>query len=887
MKKFDTDEETDDLLNDTSEETENEETDENDINAEEFERLLEEFIADDEEEESAEEEKAEEPFRLEQKVDSDTLQSLRPATINGRRVYIPQNGSSRTEVESISVDASSFDLSQTMLVNETTHYNDDPYIAFSINHKQENPSSPTVYIYENSNRPTLMATPNDKTFIDGLCHYFECAYQGTQGKYMILVADTAINQGNWKTIGNHSYIEFYIYNNEVGDRPKIIGESASFSKAKPHFTVSPLKITAQFEKPTAAYIKLQATLFNEQLMLVAKNEQIVEADKKKMECTLTPSVSWKPGNYSIAFSIDEQIIHTARMTVSDDGKVTFHTLNRTETRNVEKLYTFANMLQGKALLKFPLHPDDKLKLAIRYADYQQMHPTKQDKVSHHYAVLSKSQSIAHRVAGLLASKMTDINSGVTFTTVQENISEMQNQPLGNTNTVFFKCTEKNIVLGKDVSSLTYGDGKTIARQIVHGLNEKAWTLAIYCTEQEFHQVCRQNPSISRAIRLDNRFTIRIGGADVVANYLETMIADKQYTMSAPFLKRMHEFVAQLMESSDISAWEASNFEEFVEQTFLMPHERRNPGSTILTAEDFDEQANILKTESFEECMKELDSLVGLKNLKSHMADSFALTRFTKMRQKFGLPEKSSMPNHMLFFGNPGTGKTTVAKMVGKIYRSMGLLSKGDVIETNRAGLVGRYIGDTEANTASIISSARGNVLFIDEAYTLFSGGEDRRDFGMRVIETLLPVMSEPDPDMVVIFAGYEKELMRMMDANEGLLDRFAHKFHFDDYSADELIEIGERQLKEKAMRLTPEAKSALKKIADDKVRHKDKNFSNARWIKNFIETGIQPEMAKRVMKIAQPTKDDFCRIMEEDVIKANERRVNLGANSRVQRPVGF
>ena len=805
MKKFDTDEETDDLLNDISEETENEETDENDIDAEEFERLLEEFIADDEEEESAEEEKGDEFLRLEQKVDNDTLQSLKPATINGRRVYIPQNGSNQIEAEYISVNASSCDLDHTKLVDQTGNFDDDPYIVFSINYNKATANYPTVYIYENSNRPTLMATPNDKTRIDELNLYFECAYSGAQGRYMLLVADTTINRDNWKTIGNHSYIEFYIYNNEVDERPKIIGESASFSKAKPHFTFSPLKITAQFEKPTAAYIKLQATLFNEQLMLVAKNEQIVEADKKKMECTLTPSVSWKPGNYSIAFSIDEQIIHTARMTVSDDGKVTFHTLNRTETRNVEKLYTFANMLQGKALLKFPLHPDDKLKLATRYTDYQQLHPTQLNKASHHYAVLSKSQSIAHRVAGLLASKMTDINSGVTFTTVQENISEMQNQPLGNTNTVFFKCTEKNIVLGKDVSSLTYGDGKTIARQIVHGLNEKAWTLAIYCTEQEFHQVCCQNPSISRAIRLDNRFTIRIGGADVVANYLETMIAGKQYTMSAPFLKRMHEFVAQLMESSDISAWEASNFEELVEQTFLMPHERRNPGSTTLTAEDFDGQANILKTESFEECMKELDSLVGLKNLKSHMADSFAMTRFTKMRQKFGLPEKSSMPNHMLFFGNPGTGKTTVAKMVGKIYRSMGLLSKGDVIETNRAGLVGRYIGDTEANTASIISSARGNVLFIDEAYTLFSGGEDRRDFGMRVIETLLPVMSEPDPDMVVIFAGYEKELMRMMDANEGLLDRFAHKFHFDDYSADELIEIGERQLKEKAMRLTPEA----------------------------------------------------------------------------------
>lgn len=359
MKKFDTDEETDDLLNDTSEETENEETDENDIDAEEFERLLEEFIADDEEEESAEEEKGDEFLRVEQKVDNDTLQSLKPATINGRRVYIPQNGSNRIEAEYISVNASSCDLDHTKLVDQTGNFDDDPYIVFSINYNKATANYPTVYIYENSNRPTLMATPNDKTRIDELNLYFECAYSGAQGRYMILVADTTINRDNWKTIGNHSYIEFYIYNNEVDDRPKIIGESASFSKAKPHFTFSPLKITAQFEKPTAAYIKLQATLFNEQLMVVAKNEQIVEADKKKMECTLTPSVSWKPGNYSIAFSIDEQIIHAARMTVSADGKATFHTLNRTETRNVEKLYTFANMLQGKALLKFPLHPDDK------------------------------------------------------------------------------------------------------------------------------------------------------------------------------------------------------------------------------------------------------------------------------------------------------------------------------------------------------------------------------------------------------------------------------------------------------------------------------------------------------------------------------------------------
>ena len=145
---------------------------------------------------------------------------------------------------------------------------------------------------------------------------------------------------------------------------------------------------------------------------------------------------------------------------------------------------------------------------------------------------------------------------------------------------------------------------------------------------------------------------------------------------------------------------------------------------------------------------------------------------------------------MIFTGNPGTGKTTVAKMVGKIYHALGQLSTGEVIVTGRSQLVGRFIGETEKNMQEILERARGNVLFIDEAYTLYDGASDHKDFGFRVLESLLAVLALEHADILVIFAGYEKEMKAMMDANLGLWGRFPHQFHFEDYSVDELLQIG-------------------------------------------------------------------------------------------------
>lgn len=203
--------------------------------------------------------------------------------------------------------------------------------------------------------------------------------------------------------------------------------------------------------------------------------------------------------------------------------------------------------------------------------------------------------------------------------------------------------------------------------------------------------------------------------------------------------------------------------------------------------------------------RKLEAMVGLQRLKDDMKEARMMAMFNKKRAEKCLQTDGEQRNHMLFLGNPGTGKTTVAKLVGQMYHSMGLLSKGHTVETNRSKLVGEYIGMTEKKTLDAIEEARGGVLFIDEAYTLISHESDTKDFGKEVLNALLTVLSEPEPDMIIILAGYEDKMAAMMKTNPGLKDRFPLTFHFDDYSAGELMEMACRTLEAGNYRLTDEA----------------------------------------------------------------------------------
>ena len=291
---------------------------------------------------------------------------------------------------------------------------------------------------------------------------------------------------------------------------------------------------------------------------------------------------------------------------------------------------------------------------------------------------------------------------------------------------------------------------------------------------------------------------------------------------------------------------------------------------------------------FEESIRLLDMMVGLKNVKQNIITTFNRLRVSAERRRLGLKVKSGECHHMLFTGNPGTGKTTVAKLMGRIYRSLGLLSNGDVVFVDRGKIVGRYIGETEANMQRILQEAKGNILFIDEAYTLCDSTSDRKDFGYRAIECLLTVMAQEECDMIVIFAGYAKEMETMLRCNQGLSGRFPYKFDFADYSADELMQIAEQKLSQEDYELTPEARDLLYRSIEETVANKEWDFGNARWVGQYVDNGIIPAQCERLMRCSAPkSRDDYRMINAEDIGAAYALHKPAKKNCRIYRGIGF
>ncbi len=301
-----------------------------------------------------------------------------------------------------------------------------------------------------------------------------------------------------------------------------------------------------------------------------------------------------------------------------------------------------------------------------------------------------------------------------------------------------------------------------------------------------------------------------------------------------------------------------------------------------------EPAEIAKNNDAE---KELEGMIGLRKVKDDMKDARLMSMFKKKRADMCLQKNKENVNHMLFLGNPGTGKTTVAKLVGQIYHNMGLLSKGHTVETNRAKLVGEYIGMTEKITLEVIEQARGGVLFIDEAYTLISNKEsDSKDFGKEVVNALLTVLSEPDPDMIIIMAGYEDKMNNMLSTNPGLKDRFPLNFTFENYNEDELMEIACNLLEKDNYKLTDAARDRLHLLMEKAVANRDEHFGNGRWVHNLINQGVIKSMAKRVMLggFTEQNKESLTQIEEADIIEAEKNYIDIRNKRTVSiRPIGF
>lgn len=274
-----------------------------------------------------------------------------------------------------------------------------------------------------------------------------------------------------------------------------------------------------------------------------------------------------------------------------------------------------------------------------------------------------------------------------------------------------------------------------------------------------------------------------------------------------------------------------------------------------------EEYSFLHTDAF----RELEQMIGLKPVKKNIAEISAYAIIQTRRSQQSL-KADPTAMHMVFRGNPGTGKTSVARLLGGIFKEIGILPKGHLLEVERADLVGEYIGHTAQKTREVLKKASGGILFIDEAYTLAQGGS--KDFGQEAIATLVKAMEDQRHDLIVILAGYCLEMDAFMLSNPGLRSRFALQINFPDYESEELFNIALQMYNERDYELSSRCRWKLKCVLDDFVKNQHPHSGNARYVRNLVEKSIR-QQALRLVDREFLSRKDLMIIEEIDLKQAS------------------
>ncbi|RKF47556.1 hypothetical protein BCY92_08315 [Bacillus wiedmannii] len=312
------------------------------------------------------------------------------------------------------------------------------------------------------------------------------------------------------------------------------------------------------------------------------------------------------------------------------------------------------------------------------------------------------------------------------------------------------------------------------------------------------------------------------------------------------IKMIHDGRVEILESSMIAI-----LEEFVVSGENVEETTVEIGQVESTLQDY----------TFEELMEQLNRLIGMPQLKQDIQNIVNLIKIQQMRSSKGM-KTVAMSRHLVFTGNPGTGKTTVARLLSRIYRKLGILTSGHLVEVDRAGLVAGYVGQTAIKTDEVIKKAIGGVLFIDEAYTLSND-----DFGKEAIDTILKRMEDYREELIVIVAGYPDKMLSFIQSNPGLESRFNKYIQFDDYLPQELVQIFEMMCVEQNYCVDQEALDKVYTYAEKQFTNRNENFSNARLMRNVFEQTITNQANRLVIAaIENITEDELSLITVEDVL---------------------
>ena len=283
----------------------------------------------------------------------------------------------------------------------------------------------------------------------------------------------------------------------------------------------------------------------------------------------------------------------------------------------------------------------------------------------------------------------------------------------------------------------------------------------------------------------------------------------------------------------------------------------------------------------------IQQMVGLTEVKTLLEQNINYIKLMEARKRMGLPSGNRLM-HVVMSGAPGTGKTTVARLLGAAYKEMGILSKGHTVECNRASLVSDHIGGTEKTTQEKIAEAKGGVLFIDEAYSLLAESPTSNDFGGRIIDTLMTVLSDPEADILVVLAGYEDEMKKLMGANTGLASRFPVRLNFPNYSVDELLTMVDSYFKKQSYDACTQVMQRIRNVIERVITVK--SFGEGRFVKTFIENMVLPNMASRLFAKPQDkgvNKVDLTRILPQDVPEPEEVTAQMKEPEKKIRAIGF